>query len=231
METHNINLQRRFILELSKAITLRQSKRWFTDKAVPTELLEELVNQAQQSPSWINSQSVHVTIAKGEKLEAMRKQHAELNHDDNEPSRPFIPFRLIPEWEEPSQSNMKSWFGDVKEAMGDEGSQKLGEAGDQLYNAQAVVYLTLPKDYSDWTLIDLGLFAETLMLSATDAGLGSIPAYQYVQYPDKLQENLGLPEDRVPILGIGLGYFDSKEGLNKIHSKRMPLKQMLDIID
>ncbi|MBS9338202.1 nitroreductase [Fructobacillus sp. M2-14] len=218
-------------MEFSKVLATRQSKRWFSDKALPTGLLEELIAQAQQSPSWINSQSIQVTIAKGDKLNAMRKQHAELNHDDNEPSRPYIPFRPISEWEEPAQFNMKGWFGDVQAAMGDEGSAKLAEAGDQLYNAQAVVYLTLPKNYSEWALIDLGLFADTLLLAATDAGLGSIPAYQYVQYPDKLQENLGLDENRVPILGIGLGYADDHEGLNKIHSQRMPLKKMLNILD
>lgn len=216
-------------MELTESLKKRESKRWFNKKAIPDNLLKSIVKEAQQSPSWVNAQSVQVVIAKGEQLEKMRKQHASLNKYENEEIRSVIPYLPITKWPMREQRNMKNWFGNVRDVLG-ENQNAMSDAGNQLYNAQAVAYLTLPSDYSDWALIDLGIFAQSLMLSATAAGIGSIPAYQYVVYPDVLEENLGLSSDRVPVFGIGLGYFDEKNPLNQVHTDRVPVDETLKII-
>ncbi|MBS9337498.1 nitroreductase [Fructobacillus parabroussonetiae] len=218
-------------MDFDKVLKSRHSVRQFSDKKIDEMTLFDLIESAQSSPSWVNAQEVGAVVAIGDRLEQMRIKHAELNADDKVKSQPIIPYRPIHEWPEPAQSNMKEWFQSVTDALGDQGSEKLGQTGNQLYQAQAVVYLTLPKDSSNWSLVDLGIFAQTLMLAATNKGIGSIPAYQYVQYPEQLGEALELPIDRVPILGIGLGYFDDKEPLNQIRSKRMKKEDMLTIKD
>ncbi|MBS9335983.1 nitroreductase family protein [Fructobacillus papyrifericola] len=218
-------------MDFEKVLTNRHSVRQFSEKKIDQMTLFDLVEEAQSSPSWVNAQEVGAVVAIGDRLEQMRDRHAALNADEAVKSQPIIPYRPIHEWPEPAQSNMKGWFQSVSAALGDNGSDQLGKTGSQLYQAQAVVYLTLPKGYSDWSLVDLGIFAQTLMLAATNKGIGSIPAYQYVQYPEQLAEALELPIDRVPILGIGLGYFDEKVPLNQIRSQRMRKEDILTIKD
>jgi hypothetical protein len=40
------------------------------------------------------------------------------------------------------------------------------DAQGQLFNAHAIVYLTIPKNSSYWTIFNIGTFSQTLMLSA-----------------------------------------------------------------
>ncbi|MBS9334702.1 nitroreductase family protein [Fructobacillus sp. M1-13] len=218
-------------MDFEKVLETRHSVRSFSDKALPEMALFDLIEEAQSSPSWVNAQEVGAVVAVGDRLEAMRKKHAELNTDATIKSDPVIPYRPIHEWAEPAQSNMKDWFQSVSDALGANGSDQLSDAGSQLYKAQAVVYLTLPRNFSNWSLVDLGIFAQTLMLSATNRKIGSIPAYQYVQYPKQLAEALELPIDRVPILGIGLGYYEDDEPLNQIRSKRMAKENVMTLKD
>lgn len=85
--------------------------------------------------------------------------------------------------------------------------KKLKEAS-QLYNAQAVVYLTLPKGYTPWSLFDLGAFSQNILLATTEQGIDSIVAYNFVKYPQILREELKIPDDEEIIVGIGLGFED-----------------------
>lgn len=78
----------------------------------------------------------------------------------------------------------------------------LGEAGKlmaenaaQLYNAQAVLYLTLPKGYSEWSLYDLGALGNMIVLAATDRGIGSMTAYQFIKYPQMLRQHATINDE------------------------------------
>ena len=45
-----------------------------------------------------------------------------------------------------------------------------------LFGAPAVAWLCLDRALSPWSLFDLGTFAQSLMLAATELGLDSVPA-------------------------------------------------------
>jgi nitroreductase len=97
-----------------------------------------------------------------------------------------------------------------------------------LFNSPAVVYLTLPKNYTNWSVYYLGGFGMALMLAATDLGVDSIPAYELVKYPYILRDNLPIPEDEDIIMGIALGD-ESGEHINEFESPRLDLDEILKI--
>ncbi|MCR1890093.1 hypothetical protein NSA16_02765 [Ligilactobacillus murinus] len=45
-----------------------------------------------------------------------------------------------------------------------------------MFNTPALIYLTLPKNTSEWSIYDLGAFGQTLMLAAADRKVDSMPA-------------------------------------------------------
>jgi len=61
------------------------------------------------------------------------------------------------------------------------------------------------------------------MLLATEYGLGTIPQMQAVSYPDLVRKVLGLPESKLVILGIAIGYPDWDNPINQLHSEREAL--------
>lgn len=68
------------------------------------------------------------------------------------------------------------------------------------------------------------------MLAATDLGLGSIPTYNSVRFPDILHQILDVPDDERFIEGISLGY-DKKAKINSYRSERRPLGEVLHFSD
>jgi len=64
------------------------------------------------------------------------------------------------------------------------------------------------------------------MLLATEHGLGTIPAIQPVLYADILRKLLGLPESKLMVMGIPIGYEDTSHPANKFRTTREPLDKV-----
>ena len=92
-----------------------------------------------------------------------------------------------------------------------------------------MVYLTLPKGYSPWFLYDLGAFGENIILGASDQGIASMTAYQFVKYPQMLRQQPAISDQEDIIIGIGLGYRDTTAMVNQITASRMDLNKILTI--
>lgn len=210
-------------MEFEKVINGRQSTRQFTDQKVPLNVIKAILKDAQQAPSWVNSQPYHVHLAIGDALEAVRDQQEQLDNS-GATGTPDLPMKSRKEWSAQAQDNMAEWTNH----LGD-GGKEMGPAAAKLYNAQAIIYLTLPKNYSLWSLYDLGSFGNSIVLGATDKGIGSMTAYQFIKYPQMLRERLNISDDEKIIIGIGLGYRDQAALVNSISSTRMPLDKILTI--
>jgi nitroreductase len=82
-----------------------------------------------------------------------------------------------------------------------------------------------------WNLFDCGLITQNILLLATANGLGSIPAIQPVLYPDVLRKILSIPDSKLIILGIPLGYIDSSNPVHELHTTREPLEKVARFYD
>ncbi|WP_439425670.1 nitroreductase family protein [Oenococcus alcoholitolerans] len=215
-------------MQTNSAILNRSATRHFTDQKISEEDLIEIIKIAQKAPSWVNAQTEHVYAVMGAKLEAMRAEHGQLNQR-NIPGNSDIPFTPVDQWPSQAKENMNQWFETVNKALGDNWPDKMAVEENRLYNAQAVVYLTLPHECSKWALYDLGSFAEALMTAAFDKGISSMPAYQFIKYPNHLRKNLGITTDDDVIIAIGLGYRDEQAEVNKIKTTRLPIEKFLTI--
>ena len=102
--------------------------------------------------------------------------------------------------------------------------------GLRLFEAPCVVYIYTDRPFyqqSDrlniWPVFDCGLVAENIMLLATAHGLGTIAQIQAVLYPDVLRKVLGIPDSKLIVLGISVGYPDWNDPVNQLRSEREPL--------
>jgi nitroreductase len=214
-------------METAKAISERKSTRAFlTNREVPKETVQELLNLAKQAPSWVNSQPEHVYAVSGKKLAELRKAYKAASQAGKK-GAPDIPVKSRAEWAEQGRSNMKEWNDNLPKVLGENWSEIMGEHSDALYNVPNLLILTLPKGYSDWSLYDLGAFGQNFITAATDKGLATMTAYQFIKYPKILRKVLNIPDDEVVIIGIGLGYADQNDQMNKITSTRMPLEEFV----
>jgi nitroreductase len=98
----------------------------------------------------------------------------------------------------------------------------------RLFNAGTVIYLTLQKKMTEWNLLDLGAFGQTLALAAKNRGYDTMIAYELVRYPEEVRPVLGIPDDEVLVIGMAVGHA-SDATINSLHARRMPVDEYLTI--
>jgi len=88
-----------------------------------------------------------------------------------------------------------------------------------------MVYLTLPKGHTKYSVLDLGTIEMAIMLAAKDHGVDSIPAYTTIMYPDVLRKYLKISDKEDIVIGIALGY-EEKCQINEHRSVKLNLDEV-----
>lgn len=191
-------------MDLTTAITSRHSTRAFTDEPVGRETITEIVALARRAPSWVDSQPWRVYAAIGAARERIARRHAE-SSTSGARGRSDIATMHRDQWASAQQRNMAGMSESLLALLGPDLERVTGEARASLFGAPALLYLTIPRAAPQWSLYDLGAFAQTLMLAARDRGLDTIPAYELVRYPAEAREEMGIPDDEILVVGVALG--------------------------
>ena len=214
-------------MEFKEVVNKRHSVRNFKEDEIPVEVLEDIVRTAGRTPSWENSQPWNVYIATGETLRKIKEIWI-AKYADKIKGSPDMPTGHRTNFSERSQKNMADFMSYVADYTGDPDIVHFLHMNEKLFDAPALVYLTLGKGHTGWPIYDLGAFGMTLMLAAKDHGVDSIPAYEIVKFPAELRPLLSVPEDEEIIMGIALGYA-AEDNLNGLASPRLPLEGILTI--
>lgn len=205
----------------------RHSVREFKKDEIAAETLKEIVRIAGISPSWENSQPWNVYIATGEISDEIREEWIS-RHEKEIKGSPDMPTGHRTDFSKRGQENMASFLNDVCEYCEDHDMELFKQTQAVLFNAPALVYLTLPKGYTKWAVYDLGGFGMSLMLAAKELGVDSIPAYEIVKYPDVIRQHMDIPDDEDLIMGIALGY-EASDKINEYRSPRLDVDEILTI--
>lgn len=211
-------------MEFSTTLNNRISIRDFKDKQISKEILKTIVFDAQQAPSWANSQPWRVYIATGDTMKEIQKSHI-TKTEAGLKGNSDLAVKDIKEWGELPWSNMSTWLDKVGS---DERMTDFTAANVRLWNSPAMAYINVPKTTPVWSIYDAGSFAQTLMLSATNHGLDSMVAYENIKYPDEIRKNLGVSEEEIIVAGIALGY-RSENKINNFTNNRLTTEKILTI--
>lgn len=216
-------------MDIATAIDKRKSTRAFKPDPVPEKLLREIMQLALRAPSWANTQPWEFAIAAGAKLEAIKREFVATIDEESE-----LDIARPGGFPEPYAGRIDRLMGTEQKIRGIEREDREGWGwwrlqGLKNYGAPCVVYILIDRAFyfqeaiNAWPLFDCGLVAENIMLLAAAYGLGTVAQAQVVQYPDVLRKALGVPESKLFVLGIAVGYPDDKDPINRFRSEREPL--------
>jgi len=93
------------------------------------------------------------------------------------------------------------------------------------FDAPHVAFLFLPEPFGLREAADLGMYAQTLMLSMTAHGLGSCPQTALSFQADYVREQLGIDASNKLIFGISFGYPDPEDPSNACQTDRASVPQ------
>ena len=176
------------------------------------------------TPSWENSQPWNIYIAVGDVLEEVRKVWIEKGLENMKGYADMDPGHRT-YFSERAQKSMEIQNEAIRKFTNDDSKlTRIFTLNNELFNAPAMVYITLKKGYTNWSVYDVGALGNSIMLSAKSYGIDSIPAYQVVKFPDVIRKFLNIPEEEDIIIGIALGY-EEDDIVNKFRSARLPLEE------
>ena len=213
-------------MDVVEVIQQRKSIRAFKPDPVPREVLSQIAELALRAPSWANTQPWELAIVSGAKLEAIKEAFS-TQHGA----------RALPDFPGPEEfpDAYKARFQNLAAKMSEAAQKgrrgkKAGEwylQGPSLYGAPAAIYVLIDRSFFEqrtglnvYPVFDCGLLAQNIMLLATDRGLGTIVQAQAVHYPNVLRQMLGIPDSKLVLVGIAIGYPDWDNPINGFRSDR-----------
>jgi nitroreductase len=212
-------------MDIFEAIDQRKSIRAFKTDPIPQPFLKEILEKSLRAPSWANTQPWEFAVATGKPLEEIRAGFLEKSSTSPSPDVPppsKFPERYVARIRVLDKQNrlvtQKDWE-----------SRRVQNF--KHYGAPAVIYLLTDREFyyqkkgvNVWALYDCGAVAQNIMLMATRYGLGTIVQYQAAVYPEVLRKALEIPESKIVLLGIAIGYPDWDNPINQFCTEREPLE-------
>lgn len=214
-------------------ITNRRSIRAFQSKPISEDMLREIIATACWSPSYKNTQPWQVMVVSGEKKDGLSQMMMELL-DNGTPPCPDLP---APEsWPEAEQARIDYLMAKRSELTGMDLTEpaiitKAKKANFSFYGAPHAIYLYQDSSLSQWSLFDLGLFAQTLMLAAQAKGVSTVPQAFATDYAPQIKEYLGIPVDKRLVLGLSVGYPDMAVPVNGYRTERSPVEEIATFVE
>jgi len=207
-------------MEILEGMKTRQSTRGFKPEPVPKEVMKKIVEAASHSPSYTNTQPWEVVVVSGKKKDELKQKLLELSKG-KAPTYPDLP-------------KPKPWPKGMGERAGEHGARRLSTLGiarddeaerDKLslmnfefYGAPCAVFLFTEGSVGEWSIFDMGLFTQNLILAAHALGVGSCLQASVTNYAPEIKQALEVPDDKKLVLCIAMGYPDEKAKLNAYRS-------------
>ncbi len=220
-------------MNVSEALARRYTCRAFKTTPVDPQHLFNIMEAANQSPSWGNTQPWEIFVASGACLERLREAYTR-NFESDTPLNPELsrPEDWPPEMKGRYQELGKMRLTHMNIARDDEQGRRFNMAQNfNFFGAPVVAFLCMDRTLTHWSLFDLGIIAQSIMLGAQQYGLDSAVAVQFASYPDLVRAELNIPDNLCIAIGIALGYGDASHVQNQVRSRRRPVEQAVRFKD
>ena len=215
---------------VKEAIDTRMSARAFTQQAVPRELIAELLAQASRAPSGTNTQPWKVYVLQGHSRDSLVEKvcaaHDEVRAHPEKAAEYREPYDYYPEkWVSPfidrRRENGWSLYGLLGITKGDKDKMHAQHQRNyRFFDAPVGLMFTLDKVMGRGSLVDYGMFLQTLMLAARGMGLHTCPQAAWNGFGSIILPHIGAGDNEMLVCGMALGYADESQVVNTFRTPR-----------
>ncbi len=213
-------------MEILEGIKTRRSIRAFKPKPITKDVMGKILEAVSSTPSYTNTQPWEVVVVAGEKKNELARKLLELAKA-KAPTSPDIPTPKgwPPALEERSRQHGARRLSALGVARDDEGErEKLRLMNFEFYGGPCAVFLFIDGSLGEWSIFDMGLFSQNLILAAHALGVETCLQASVTNYAREIKKFFGMAESKKLVICISMGYPDDKAKLNTYHS----LKQKPD---
>ena len=211
-------------MDVTEAVDSRKSIRAFLDKAVDDSLIKELLEKSSRAASGGNLQPWKIYVINGETMNSFHKFQSEWT----EPETPA--YAIYPEnLKEPYKTSRYEVADDMYSLLGIEREDKEARFKQVLKNyeffgAPTAFFCFVDRQMGRPQWSDLGMFLQTFMLLAKEAGLDTCPQEAWAMKQESVTTFVEAPEELMLFCGMAIGYQDESEKVNELRTSRRPIE-------
>lgn len=211
-------------MDLEQAIRGRKSIRAYKPDPVPKELLGKIMETAIHTASSANMQPWSFEIVGGKALNELREAMSERTRSGAEANTEVPIYVSSGIYAERRRQVLGKMYDALGISRGEDDKRLFWYMKmDRFLGAPNLIVICVEKSLSPWTIMDTGMIMDAIMLLAHSYGLGTCAMGRAVQYPDILRKHLNIPDNKLIVIGIAIGYPDLDAAVNKFKSTREPL--------
>jgi nitroreductase len=215
---------------VDQAITTRMSARAFTTQPVPREVLTHLLELAARAPSGTNTQPWKVYVLQGQSRDSLVQKvcaaHDEIraNPDkaaDYREAYDYYPEKWVSPFIDRRRENGWSLYGLLGIGKGDKDKMHAQHQRNyRFFDAPVGLMFTVDKVMGRGSLVDYGMFLQTLMVAARGHGLHTCPQAAWNGFAKIILPHMGAGDNEMLVCGMALGYADESDIVNTFRTPR-----------
>ncbi len=216
------------------AITSRMSVRAFTDQPVDQPVLAHLLEVASRSPSGTNTQPWKVYVLKGASRDSLVSKvcaaHDAVRADPALGAQYVEEYDYYPEkWVSPyiDRRRENGWglYGLLGIGKGDKDQMHAQHQRNyRFFDAPVGLMFTMDRVMGRGSLVDYGMFMQSIMVAARGHGLSTCPQAAWNGFAKIILPHIGAGPDEMLVCGMALGYADASAPVNRFHTPRVPVQ-------
>ncbi len=211
-------------MDIISLIKNRKSIRAYTDKQVSKETIDKILDAARWTPSAVNAQPWEVAVVTNKIKDKFSEKTIDAKRNKVTPN-PDYNFYQIKDWPEPYATRRKkcglALLNSLKVHVDDHERRNIEwEKNYTFFDAPVGIFFFVDKCLDKGVWMDCGMFMQNVMLAATEYGLNTCIQAATAQYPDIVRDILGIPNSKILIAGLALGYADLSHPVNNYRTER-----------
>ena len=212
-------------MKVSEAVLSRRSIREFTSEPIDNEIIKDLLALAARSPSGGNLQPWKIFVINDSTME----RFLEFQEKWTEPEVPaydIYPSKL----KEPYRTSRFELGERMYEILGIGREDKDARIAQVMKNfrffgAPCAFFCFVDRQMGPPQWSDLGMFLQTFMLLAKEAGLDTCAQEAWSMKHDSVSKFVKAEDSDILFCGMAIGYRDENAAVNTLKSERRPLKE------
>lgn len=211
------------------ALVTRRSVRAFLPTPVAREDIESILEVARFSATGVNIQPWHVHVVTGAKKSRLSAAINEINDDPARSSDLDEPYDYYPrEWIAPYVDRRRKvgWnlYGLLGIEKGDKERMHVQHGRNyRFFDAPVGLFFTVDRVMREGSLLDTGMFLQSVMLAARARGLDTCPQAAFNKFHRVIADELSIPDNQMLVCGMSLGYADHDCIENSLVTDRVPV--------
>lgn len=212
-------------MDVSDAVKTRKSTRDFLPDPIDSDLIRELLVKASRSPSGGNLQPWRIWVINDDSMAAFRQHMAEA------PSSDTMEYDIYPPklWD-PYRTNRFAVGEQMYATIGVGRDDKPGRLRQfarnmDFFGAPAALFCFVDRGLGPPQWSDLGMFLQTFMLLAEEAGYQTCPQEAWAAAHKQVRSFTNAPEELMLFCGMAIGKANAEHPINSLVSERTPVEE------